>query len=259
MTNTNRILWINPVGTDLFDREIQEILNMEKRPDTEVDVVSLARGPEHLEYHYYEALVLVDLINRIKQAEHEGYDAAVIGCFYDTGLGQAREISDDLIVTAPAESSMHIAASLGHTFSIIVGRDKWIPEMRENVVKYGFKDRLASFKSVGLGVHDFQKDKEETANRLKAAAQEAVNEDRAEVIILGCTIEFGFFKKVQESLGVPVVDAVLAPFKYAEFLTELKSRFGWKHSNAGGYECPPLEEITGWKLGEQYAMQGLWD
>jgi hypothetical protein len=34
-----------------------------------------------------------------------------------------------------AESCMHIAASLGHSFSIIVVREKCIPQMREKVVR----------------------------------------------------------------------------------------------------------------------------
>jgi allantoin racemase len=253
-----KLLWINPVGTDLFDRPIQEFLETAKAPDTEIEVVSLKRGPMHLEYHYYEALILADTLHEVRRAEVKGYDAAVIGCFYDPGLREAREIVERLVVTAPAESAMHIAATLGHSFSIIVGRKKWIPKMYENVIKYGFKDHLASFKSVDLGVYDFQKDKEETARRLKAAAKEAVEAERAEVIILGCTIEFGFYRELQEELGVPVIDAVIAPLKYAEFLVELRDRFGWAGSKVYGYQSPPKEEIRSWNLEEQYGIPGVW-
>jgi allantoin racemase len=254
----DRILWINPIGSSDFDQPIEEVLEEGKRSDTTIDVVSLERGPLHLEYHYYEALILTDTLHLVKRAEGEGYDAAIIGCFYDPGLREAREIVDKMIVTAPAESAMHIATTLGHTFSIIVGRAKWIPKMHENVVHYGFKDRLASFKPVGLGVYGFQKDKEETERRLKAAAKEAIEKDRAEVIILGCTIEFGFYRKLQEEFGAPVVDAVLAPLKYAEFLIELKKRFDWSHSKLYGYESPPKDEIQTWKIEEQYDLKGVW-
>jgi len=255
---SNRILWINPVGTDLFDRPIKEFLDQAKRSETAIDVVSLGRGPMHLEYHYYEALILADTLHEVRRAEKETYDAAVIGCFYDPGLREAREIVENLVVTAPAEAAMHIATTLGHTFSVLVGRKKWIPKMHENVVKYGFADQLASFKPLEMGVYDFQKDPAETARRMRAAAKEAVEVDRAEVVILGCTIEFGFYKELQAELGVPVIDAVLAPLKYAEFLIELKKRFGWGHSKVYGYEGPPLDEITGWKLEEQYGLDGLW-
>jgi len=255
----SRILFIDPVGTDLYDAPIQEFIDGAKGPQTQVDVVSLARGPMHLEYHYYEALVLADTLHRVRTAENEGYDAAVMGCFYDPGLHEAREICDRLVVTAPAESAMHIASTLGHSFSILVGRKKWIPKMHENVVKYGFRDRLASFKSLDLGVYDFQKDPTETERRMRAAAREAIDKDGAEVIVLGCTIEFGFYQKLEMELGVPVIDAILAPLKYAEFLVELRDRFGWAHSKVYGYQSPPRQEIAEWGLEKQYGTSGLWE
>lgn len=255
---TNRILWINPIGTGVFDEPIRELIDREKRLETTVNVVSLSRGPQHLEYHYYEALVLADVLHSVKRAEKEGYDAAVIGCFYDPGLREAKEITERLVVTAPCEATLHIAASLGHRFSIIVGRKKCIPKMHENVVNYGFGSRLASFKSVDLGVHEFHKKPAETARRMRAAAKDAVENDLAEVIILGCTIQFGFYKELQEELGIPVIDAVLAPFKYAEFLIELRERFDWRQSKIYGYEGPPRQEIIDWNLEEQYGLKGIW-
>jgi allantoin racemase len=45
----SRVLWINPLGTDVFDEPIRELLESVRRPDTDVEVRSLARGPHHLE------------------------------------------------------------------------------------------------------------------------------------------------------------------------------------------------------------------
>lgn len=247
-----RILFINPIASSDYDDQIQESLEAGKSQDTRIKVVSLEKGPLHLDYHYYETLVLAPILHLVKQAEREGYDAAIIGCFYDSGLEAAREITHKLVVAAPAESCLHIAASLGHSFSIIVTRDKTIPKMRQNVVKYGFREHLASFKSIALGVGDLQKNQTETARKMKVLAKEAVERDLAEVIILGCTIQFGFYKELQEYLGVPVLDAILATLKYAELLIELKKRFNWSQSKVYGYESPPKEEIINWKLEEQY-------
>ncbi len=253
-----KILWINPVGTDMFDQSIKDALLEIKRPETQLDVVSLDKGPTHLEYRYYEALVLHDTLHLVKKAEKDGYDGAVIGCFYDPGLHDAREILDNMVITAPAEACMHIAATLGHKFSVIVGRDKWIPQMMDNVVLNGLKDKLASFKSLGLGVHDFHADENVTVEKLKIAAKEAVEKDKAEAIILGCTIQFGFFKELQEYVNVPVIDAIVAPFKYTEFLIELKQKFGWLHSKRYGFESPPLEEMKDMNLFEQYGIKEIW-
>jgi allantoin racemase len=246
-----RILYIDPVGVEVVQEGFQFLLDR-KREETELTMVRLPRGPEHLEYRYYEALVLVDLLHLVKEAEQQGFDAAVIGCFYDVGLQAAREVAERMPVVAPCEASTHLASTLGDKFSIIVGRRKWIPEMRENVISYGMKDRLASFKSIDLGVLEFHQDEKETTHRFREAGREAVERDGAEVLVLGCTATYGFYQELQEELGVPVIDSMVAAFKTAEFAAELKHRFGWSHSKIGGYESPPAEEFVPWRLEEQY-------
>jgi allantoin racemase len=243
-----RILWINPVGTEVFDADTLKILNMAKLAGTQVDVVSLPAGrPKHLEYHAYEGLVVGDIVRLTHQAANN-YDAIVIGCFYDVGLREAREVSGRSIVTAPCQSATAIASNLGNTFSVLVGRRKWIPKMRENVHLYGHGHRLVSMRPLDLGVHDFQADHNRTCDRLLAEGRKAIQEDGAEVIILGCTAEFGFHETMQNELGVPVIDAILAPFKYAEFLVDLANRFGWHPSRMWGSEAPPEAELSAWKL-----------
>ncbi len=243
-----RIMWINPVGTDVFDADVLKILNVAKLNGTQVDVASLsADRPKHLEYHAYEGLVVGDIVRLTREAA-DRYDAIVIGCFYDVGLREAREVSGRSIVTAPCQSATAIASNLGNTFSVLVGRRKWIPKMRENVHLYGHGHRMVSMRPLDLGVHDFQTDHDRTCDRLLTEGRKAVQEDGAEVILLGCTAEYGFHETMQDELGVPVIDAILAPFKYAEFLVDLASRFGWRPSRMRGNEAPPEAELTPWNL-----------
>jgi allantoin racemase len=130
--------------------------------------------------------------------------------------------------------------------------------MKGNVYKYGFGEKLASFRSLELGVLEFHADEAFTESRLKEEARKAITEDRAESIILGCTMQFGFYKQLQELLGVPVIDAVLAPFKHAEYLIELRDRVGWLTSKAGVFETPPVREIEEWHIEQDYQVPGLW-
>jgi allantoin racemase len=232
---TQKILYIDPVGVEVV-AEGRQFLASQEQEGTELTMIALPRGPHHLEYAYYEALVLVDILHLVKQAEQQGFDAAIIGCFYDVGLQAAREVTERMAIVAPCEASVHIASTLGDKFSIIVGRRKWIPEMRENVVRYGMKERLASFQS----------------RRFIQVGREAIERDGAEVLVLGCTATYGFYRELQEELGVPVIDSMIAAFKTAEFAAELKNHFGWSHSKIGGYESPPPEESAPWRLEEQY-------
>lgn len=252
----SRILWINPLGTSVFDATIGAELRRVKRKTTEFEVRSLKRGPHHLEYHAYEAWVTPDVLTTVVAAQRDGFDAAVIGCFYDTGLRAAREVATRIAVAAPCESAVHIASTLGDSFSVIVGRRKWVPEMRDNVTRYGYRDRLASFKVVELGVHDFQNNPDLTRERLTEAAHEAVTRDGAEVVVLGCTAEYGFFEALQAQLGVPVVDATVAPFKYAELLADL-AELGWRPSKIGGFATPSRDELEAFGLAAQLATSPL--
>jgi allantoin racemase len=243
-----KILWIDPVGTDGFDAVIGKILKDCAMAETKVDVVSLPGGrPLHLEYHSYEGLVVSDITSLVYHLSSE-YDAIVIGCFYDVGLREAREVSRRAVVTAPCQSSLVFASNLGNSFSVLVGRKKWIPRMEENIRVYGYADRMASMRPLELGVYDFQADVAQTAEIMIREGRRAVEEDNAEVLILGCTIEFGFHEKMQRELGVPVIDAVAAPFKLAEMLAETAGLFHWLPSRKWGSEQPPENEIRSWGI-----------
>ncbi len=243
-----KILWINPVGTGDFDGIIGKMLKETAEAGTEVDVVSLPKGrPMHLEYHSYESIVTPDIVSLVYHLS-PAYDGVVIGCFYDVGLREAREVSGKAVVTAPCLSTMTFAANLGNSFSILVGRKKWIPKMEENVRLYGYGEKLASMRPLELGVYDFQADVNKTASIMLEEGRRAVEEDNAEVLILGCTIEFGFHEKMQDKLGVPVIDAVAAPFKLAEMLCSSAALFHWYPSRKWGSERPPKDEIDAWGL-----------
>jgi allantoin racemase len=254
-----RIVYISPLKVD--QPRNPEAMVSALRPDSSLTRIAFSRGPRHLEYHYYETLVLPDLLHSLVEAERQGFDAAVIGCFYDLGLEEGRELTTRMVVTAPCESSIHVAAILGHRFSIIVGRQKWIPQMHDNVRRYGLESRLASFRTIDLRVPQYHEDEAETARRFFKVGRKAVEEDGAEVIVLGCTASAGFYRDLQDELGVPVIDSALAALTYAEHLVNLRDRFGWSHSKRGGYESPPASELETWALRGQYEpddVRDLW-
>jgi allantoin racemase len=250
-------LYIAPLWVE--ERSFAEVDQAALNPGTELTAIGFNRGPRHLEYHYYETLVLPDLVRSIIAAEQQGYDAAIIGCFYDFGLEEGREVSQRMVITAPCESSILLAASLGHKFSIIVGRQKWIPQMHSNVARYGLESRLASFRTLDLGVPDYHKDENETARRFLAAGRQAIEQDGAEVLILGCTASAGFYQYLQGELGVPVIDAAIAAVKRAEHLVDMRDRFGWGISKIGGYESPPAYEIEEYGLADAYEPKDVTD
>lgn len=239
------VRWLNPIGNVTFDAPIAHLLHSIKQPSTQVEVVSFDMNPSptHLEYRAYEALTYERTVRIARDCATQGIDALVLGCFYDPTLEDAREISGATLVVAPCQASLQVAAHLANRFSIIVGRNKWMEQMRARVQGYGAGDRLASMRPLGMGVDEFQQDHAVTRRRIIEQAHRAVDEDGAEAIILGCTIEFGFFEEVQREVGVPVIDPVVAAFKVAEAMAGMKRRFGWRPSRVGSCEPPTEAEI----------------
>ena len=244
------VRWLNPIGHGTFDGPIADLLHGIKHPSTRIEVVSLnlKPSPTHLEYRAYETLTHEPTIRIARDCAQQAIDALVIGCFYDPALEDAREISGNCLVVGPCQASLQVAAQLANRYSIIVGRDKWMEQMRERVRGYGAIDRLASMRALGMGVDEFQKDHAVTRRRIIEQASQAVEKDGAEAIILGCTIEFGFFEQVQREVGVPVIDPVVAAFKMAEAMAGMKRRFGWSPSRVASCEPPPEAEISAFGL-----------
>ena len=100
MDTSIKVMYLNPVGTSIYDETFAKMVSTYKYPATAVDVVSLnpATVPPkmtNLEYRAYEALIVADTVKAVRQASRENYDAVVIGCFYDPALADAREISGE--------------------------------------------------------------------------------------------------------------------------------------------------------------------
>lgn len=243
-----KILYLNV--TQRTEPELAAFVEMARRyklPDTEVHIGSISAVDgsfRNAEYRTYEAVMARGVVRATRAAAREGFDALAVGCFYDVALHDAREISGAMVVTASCEASCEIAATVANRFGIIVGRQKWVHQMQAIVRGYGHGDRLTGLYPVDLGVTDFQKDHAETSRRLIAAGRRAVEQDHAEALILGCTMEIGFYKEGERALGVPVIDAAIAALKRAEYGALLKQQCGWIPSRKWSCEAPPEEEIA---------------
>lgn len=236
------ILWVNPVGSGAFDEETRALIDAVRSEQHTPRVRHLDHGPPHLEYHLYEHQALSGVLALMREAEADRCAAGVIGCFYDGGLRELREALR-MPVVGMAEASMMLACTLGHRFSIIVGRRKWIPKMSDNALIYGLERRIASFRSVEMGIPDVLADPERFLDRVIEEGRRAVEDDGAEAIVLSEISSPAFWERARTELPVPLVDPGVACWKWAELVADLYERVGLRHSKRFGYEAPPLEPL----------------
>ena len=229
-----KIFVINPNTSQTMTDHIRVALEAVKRSDTELTVTCPDRGPETIESAYDEAFAIPPTLGLVKKANEEGYDAVILACFSDPGLEAAREVS--LIpVIGIEESTLHMAAMLGAKFSIMTPRKQRIPSKCEHVHIRGLSHFLASVRSLDLSVAETDSDPAKTKQRLMDVAKIAVEEDGAEVIIMGCAGMAGYAREIEETLSVKVLDPAAVALKIAEAMADL----GLTHSKAGLFAAPP--------------------
>ena len=218
-----------------------------------VDFVNIETGPASIECDYEIMLAQPGTIAKVIEAERAGANAVVIDCMGDPGLFGARECVA-IPVLGPMQTAMSVAAMLGHKFSVVTVLDRILPMIETQAAIYGMTGKLASARAVDIPVLELEKDLDATKCALTEQARKAVVEDKADVIIFGCTGMFGCADAVhdgllEDGLDIPVIDPVPNAVNVAAALA--RSRLA--HSKRA-YRQPPKKKVVGYAgigLGEE--------
>jgi allantoin racemase len=228
-----RILVINLNTSKSITAKMRGIILQIKRSETDVDVVCPEQGPITIDSSYDEAYAVPPTLELVKDAQEKGYHAILLGCFCDAGVEAAREISN-IPVIAMEESTLAVAITLGSKFGILTEKRPRIAMKELHVRRAGLLHRLASIRALGLSTGELDARPEEVKKRGFELARKMVDEDGAEVIIMGCTAMAGYSTDLERQLQVPILDPTIVAFKYAEMIAHL----GISHSRIGLYHPP---------------------
>lgn len=181
------------------------------------------------------------------KAQEEGYSAVCIDTVSDSGMRALRSRLS-IPVIGPGEAAFHAACMLGKKFSVLTMWDEWFPLYQKTIVEYGLEKRLASMRSIKTrpDVSELLAGKEDFIfGKLKAAAMQCIEEDGADVIVLGSTTMHQSAQYLAENLPVPVINPGQVAWKLCEMFLEL----GLTHSKVAfpNPEVPKDEEVRkGW-------------
>ena len=218
-------------------RLLDSLFHKVLRADTEVSIKSVAPGLNRaLDLHpYFYFLNKRSIIERIIEAEKEGFDAAVVGCFWDPGVREARA-TVNIPVIGIGEASMLFACFLGDKFAIVsLNEPSLLPEIDAEIKAYGLEQRTISnpVRSIKMSTYDvFTKGMENptlVAQDVLERTKECVA-DRADVVIVGCNglgplCTLTNVVKVEDG-DVPILDCTSIGLKMAESIHEISGRLG---------------------------------
>jgi allantoin racemase len=233
-----RILIINPNTSQSMTDKIRSVAEAVKSEDCQLTVTCPEKGPVTIESSYDEAYAIAPTIDLVRQASSEGYDAIILACFCDVGVEAAKEISS-IPVLGLEEATLSIALLLGSKFGVMTEKRPRVAMKERHVRRHGLLDRMASIRPLGLSVAELDADPEGTKAAGMALAQRMVEEDGAEVIIMGCAAMAGYSDDLERELGVPVLDPLEVTLKVTEALVQLRL----SHSRVGLYAPPAPKEF----------------
>jgi allantoin racemase len=205
------------------------------REDIDISFVGAGQVMTLADSYYDMAIMELAVIEAGMQAEEEGFDAVCINTMSDSGLSALRSRLS-IPVVAPAITAFHTASMLGQKFSVLTMWPQWYPLYRKTIKEYGLESHLASVRSIDVrpDTEALLQGKEDVVfAKLLEAGKRAIEEDGADVLILGSTTMHQSHAYLAEHLSVPVLNPGVIAYKQCELLLDL----GLSHSKAA-YPSP---------------------
>lgn len=225
---------VPPAALDVFAAQVPtDLLN----PDIAVEFACAGRGGRILDSYYEGTMADAFCLEAGMTAEAEGYAAVCINSMSDSGVAALRSrLSIPVIGTAQA--SYLTACQLGAKFSIISMWDRWHWLYEKVLMEQRLESRLASIRSIGVrpDAAELLAGKEDSIFPLLAdAGRRAIEEDGADVLVLGSTTMHQSHAFLANEMSVPVINPGLVAFKMCEMLLDL----GLSHSKRK-YQSPEV-------------------
>lgn len=216
---------IPSVALALFADQIPAAL---RRDNIELEFRGTRSGASLLDSPYELALADSFVLDAGATAEADGCDVVCSFSMSDSGVAALRSRLSIPVVGA-AQSAFALATQLGKRFSIITMWEPWKAMSNDLLKRYDLTDRVASIRHIDVrpDTQELLSGKEEIVfARLEEQAKRAIDEDGADVIVLGSTTMYQSHAHLVQALSVPVINPGVAAYKTCEALLDM----GLSHS-----------------------------
>ena len=237
-----RILIVNVNTSTAITRALAEQARTVARAGTEIEALTPRFGPASVEGNFESHLAAVAVMDRVMTYDRP-YDAVIQAGFGDHGKEGLQELCPTPVIDI-TEAAAHTACLLGHRYSVVTSLDRTVPMIRDRLTLAGLHTRCASVRASGLGVLELESDPTAAAEAVARQARLAVEQDGAEVVVLGCGGMAGMELTPEDTAGAPVVDGLTSAVALAESLVGL----GLTTSKVRTFAAPRPKPVTHWPL-----------
>lgn len=185
------------------------------RSDTEIVATNSQNGPASIQGFLDVAKCVPGLLEEV--SKHTDVDAIVIACFDDTGLDAVRTLVS-VPVLGIGEAAYHAASMIATKFSVITTLSRSVPGLESNLMRYGLAQKCVRVRATDIPVLKLEEGDPATLFKIRSEIREAIDQDHAEAIVLGCAGMADLMAQLSEEFGLPVIDGVAAGVTLAEAL-----------------------------------------
>lgn len=220
-----KILIVNPNTTAAMTQSIGEAAQSVAGSDTVIDATNPETGPPSIQGPEDGEAALPGLFAVFEHRLRAGhdYDAAIVACFDDTGLGTLKAHAS-IPVLGIGEAAFHAAMMVADRFSVVTTLAISVPVIEGNIAAYGFAARCARVRASGVPVLALEDEAFDAAASIRAEVLKALREDQCGAVVLGCAGMARLAEEFGDVYGVPVIDGVTAAVKMCETLIQLRLR-----------------------------------
>ena len=187
-------------------------------PEIVIEGWTSHEGPPAIQGAEDGAAAVPPLLKLVAQANDKGAEAIIIGCFDDTGLSLAREMSHCPVIGI-GQAAYHMASLIGPRFSVVTTLAASVPVLESNLAAYGLDKNLGRVRASGVPVLALENDRENACLQVVAEAQRAVEEDEINCIVLGCAGMTHIAEAYGDTFPVAMIDSVWAATRIAAVLS----------------------------------------
>ncbi len=214
-----KILVINPNTTASMTRKIGAAARSVARPDTQIVATNSQDGPASIQGFLDVATCVPGLLEEV--ARHPDVDAIVIACFDDTGLDAVRSLVS-VPVLGIGEAAYHAASMIANKFGVITTLSRSVPGLEHNLLRYGLAQKCSGVRATEIPVLKLEEGDPATLDKIRTEIRAAIDQDKAEAIVLGCAGMADLMAQLSAEFGLPVIDGVAAGVTFAEALVSTK-------------------------------------
>ncbi|WP_296260627.1 MULTISPECIES: aspartate/glutamate racemase family protein [unclassified Pseudomonas] len=223
-----RICILAPVNTDAYNQKLLDAVRSVIPPDVQVEVRNIHQGNPCIENRLNLTENALAVARAAQAIELDGFQGIWLSDFDMCGVEVAREVIDIPIVGGFPTSAFS-ALNLSQRFSIVTIMQSTLAMQLGHVAAYGLSQSFASIRSINCPVAQLSNLDVVVVKTFEAALQ-AVEQDGAQSILLGCTGFVDVASRVaallEDALGsyVPVLDPNQCGFSFLVSLVRMRLR-----------------------------------